>query len=292
MNPVAATCTPIHSSRILAADLSRAVAEFSAAPPDAVIGYSPVPGSRRVFHAIDLQRLAAKFGVRLDSAREACFEWPLVPISPDEVVLSMRESLQMPEARVGIVELGTRVVPQGRIVFPLQGLTPAADRNSGPALWRGYVAYGDTRRFNLWARVKLSAMTSRVVAVASIPTGHAIEASDVRLETVDDFPIWREVARHLDEVVGRVARRSIPAGRAVLRTDLSQPFAIEAGEVVEVDVESGPAHLRMQGRAENSGRDGDMISVRNPRSGKSFRARVEGKGKVLVMPGVTGGMVN
>jgi flagella basal body P-ring formation protein FlgA len=292
MNLRAATCTPLHTDHILASDVARVVPEFAAVPPDTIIGYAPVAGSRRLLHAAELRRLATKFNVTLNADPEACFEWTVGPVSRDDIVRAMRESIELPDARIDIIETGTRAAPAGKIVFPLHGLIPAADRNSGPALWRGYVAYAERRRFDLWVRVKLSAPTSRVVAVTSISAGHVIEANEVRLETVEDYPIWHEVARHLDEVVGRVARRGIPAGRAVLRTELTQPLEIEAGETVEVNVESGQAHLTMQGRAENSGRRGEMISVRNPRSGKLFRARVEAKGKVLVMPGVTGGTVN
>lgn len=292
MNFTAATCVPMHADRILAADVARAVPEFGAVPGDSFVGYAPAPGSRRVLHAVELRRLASKFDVKFDAELEACFEWTLRPVSREDVIRSMRESLDLPDTHVEILEMGTRAAPEGKLIFPIEGLIPGADRNSGSALWRGYVVYAAKRRFDLWARVKLSAPTKRVVAVTAIAAGHAIDASEVRLETVEDFPVWHEVARHPDEVVGRVAQHGIPAGHAVLRTGLSQPFEIEAGELVAVTVESGQAHLTLQGRAENSGRRGDMISVRNPSSAKVFRARVDGKGKVLVMPGVTGGTVN
>jgi len=292
MNFTTATCVAMHGDRIGATDLAKAVPEFAAAPSDAFIGYAPAPGSRRVLHAVELRRLAAKFDVTFDADREVCFEWMLKPVSHEDVVRSMRESLALPTAHIEILEMGTRAAPEGKLVFPIEGLIPGADRNTGSALWRGYVVYSEKRRFDLWARVKVSAPTSRVVAVTAIAAGHAIEATDVKLETVEDFPVWHEVARHLDEVVGRVAQHGIPAGHAVVRAGLSQPFEIEAGELVEVIVESGQAHLTLQGRAENSGRRGDMISVRNPRSAKVFRARVDGKGRVLVMPGITGGTVN
>ena len=140
--------------------------------------------------------------------------------------------------------------------------------------------------------MRISAPTDRVVASSAISAGHIIESADVRLETIADFPLWNGVARRLDDVVGRIARRSIPAGQAVLRTELAEPLSVKAGDNVEVEVESGRTHLKLEARAENSGRVGDMISVRNPKSGKNFRARVEAKGKVLVMPRPFSGMVN
>jgi flagella basal body P-ring formation protein FlgA len=284
-------CVPIRADRIVAADLARAAREFAAAPPESNIGYAPSPGTRRIFHIDELRRLAVRFEIALSLEREVCFEWPMSSVSQDDAIEAMKEALQLPGASIDIIEMGRRAAPRGKIVFPLLGLSPAADRHTGLALWRGYAQYGNGRRFDLWARVKVSAPTDRVVASTPIPSGRAIESADVRLETIADFPLWNGVARRLDEVVGRIARRSIPAGQAVLRTELSEPLAIKAGDDVEVDVESGRAHLKLVARAENSGRVGDIVSVRNPKSGKNFRARVQAKGRVIVMPGPFG-MVN
>lgn len=286
------TCTPIEADHIVAADLARAVPEFSAAPPAAEIGYAPAPGVRRVIRIDELRRLATRFNVRLTSEREVCFAWPLAPVSANDAAAAMKKSLGAPQANIQVVQLSNRAAPHGELVFPLPGLIPPADRRTGPALWRGYVSYAGSRRFDLWAKVKISAPTTRVVASSDIAAGRVIQAADVRLETIDDFPVWKQVARQLDEVVGHIAQRGIQKGRAVLRTEVSEPVAVSAGEIVHVDVESGRAHIKLDALAESSGRTGDMIRLRNPRSGKYFRARVEGKGKVLVMPDIAGGVLN
>src|ERR1700682_5213360 len=103
MNFTTATCVAMHGDRILASDLARVVPEFAAAPADAFIGYAPAPGSRRVLHAVELRRLASKFGVTFDSDLEACFEWTLRPVSREDVVRSMRESLDLPNARIEVL---------------------------------------------------------------------------------------------------------------------------------------------------------------------------------------------
>src|ERR1700694_3845816 len=100
MNFSTATCVAMHGDRILAADLARAIPEFAAAPGNAFIGYAPAPGSRRVLHAVELRRLAAKFDVKFDADLEACFEWTLKPVAREDVVRSMRESLGLPNAHV------------------------------------------------------------------------------------------------------------------------------------------------------------------------------------------------
>jgi len=75
------------------------------------------------------------------------------------------------------------------------------------------------------------------------------------------------------------------AGSPVLRSNLLEAFQVERGETVEVTVLSGAAHLELEAIAETSGRRGDVISLRNPRSEKTFRARIDGKGRALLIVG-------
>jgi flagella basal body P-ring formation protein FlgA len=93
-----------------------------------------------------------------------------------------------------------------------------------------------------------------------------------------------DIARNLEEVVGRVPRRALRMGMPVFRTDLIEPLQIQRGDLVDVTAIAGAAQLRMPALAETPGRQGDMISLKNPRTGKIFRARIEGKDKALVIP--------
>jgi len=279
-----AACVPVEANNIVAGDLARAIPAFSKAPADANIGYAPSPGSRRVFRIDELRRLATRFQVDLRGEREACFEWPLAPLAPEQAIAAMRLSFNLPEARIEIIEMSKRATPRGEVVFPVTSLIPPADRHTGPALWRGYVLYGSgERRFDVWARVKISAPMSRVVVVTPIPSGRPIAAAEVRLETVEDFPLSNDAARNLDEVVGWVPRVGFAAGHAVLRSEVSEAIVVKTGDMVDVLVKSGNAHLKLQALAESSGHRGDMIALRNPKSGKIFRARVEAEDKALVL---------
>ncbi len=105
----------------------------------------------------------------------------------------------------------------------------------------------------------------------------------MRIETYDDFPLRNNVARNLDEVVGRMPRRAIRMGLPVFRSDMIEPLQVKRGDLVDVTAISGAAQLHLPALAESPGRQGDMISLKNPHSGKIFRARVEGIDKALVM---------
>ncbi len=92
--------------------------------------------------------------------------------------------------------------------------------------------------------------------------------------------LWRGYVRY--------ARRTFPIW-ARIRTSAPLPPAepraprdVAAGDTVQVEVRSGGTRLLSEARADSAGRRGDFILVRNPDSGRRYRARVEGRGKVLV----------
>ena len=278
-------CKTVSGDRILGEDLIKALPVFAGIPRDAVIGYSPAPGTRRTFSASELAHIGAKYSVTVPQGLETCFEWKMQPLSEDAVRMAIREALHAPQAQVDIAATSKSAVPEGKLVFPLSGLTTtgAHDPEIAPT-WNGYVAYSSERKFAVWARVKVTATMMRVVAVQSAPAGMIIESGQVRLEAYDDFPLENGVARNLDEVVGHVSRRSLRAGLPVFRADLTEPLQVQRGDLVQVRVMSGGAEVGLQAQAEGAGRLGDVILLRNLQSQKTFRARIEGKGRALVIP--------
>jgi flagella basal body P-ring formation protein FlgA len=279
-------CEVIANDRILGEDLAKALPGFlDKIPGDAVIGYSPTPGARRVFESLELRRIGAPYGVTVAPDAEVCFEWSLQTLTEDVIRAAIRQSLQSPDARIDVLAISRSQAPSGQVNFPISGLLASTLTGPDtPVTWRGDVLYHGSRKFSVWARVKISSSMTRVVATRLILPGETVTADQVRMETYDDFPLRNDIARNLDEVVGRMPRRAIRQGLPVFRLDLIEPFQVRRGDVVDVTAISGAAQLRMPALAETQGRQGDIISLKNPRTGKLFRARIEGKDKALVLP--------
>jgi flagella basal body P-ring formation protein FlgA len=145
------------------------------------------------------------------------------------------------------------------------------------------VLYAGHRQFSVWAKVRVTATMSRVVATEALSPSKAVAQNQVRLETYDEFPLPNGVARELEQVIGRVPRRAISANKAVMLADLVEALQVQRGEHVDVTVISGAAHVEMEAVAETSGKQGDVVTLTNPRSGKSFQARIEGKDRALIV---------
>lgn len=283
--PAASGCIAIETERIVARDLAQAVPSFSAVPPDTQIGYAPVPGVRRFFHQPELQRLAARYNVVLPPDTEICIERILEPLRPEVVIEAMRKALGAPEARIDIVEISRFPVPRGEVEFARSSLPPAA---STPVIWRGLVRYAGGRRFAIWARVKVRVPSTRIVAVEDLHPGQPVASGQVRLENCELYPSSKLGPPSLDQVVGRIPRSPIAAGAAVTPDLLDAPKEVERGDVVQVEVQSGAAHLALEGRAQSAGSRGQSIPIRNLATGKSFSARVVDKDRVLLNAALPG----
>ncbi len=276
----------IHHDQIVASDLVKALPAFAKIPGDAVVGYSPAPGARRVLEFPELEAFARRYGTTAPPDAKVCVEWRLRPLTEADVRSALRDALNVSQARIDILAISATTIPEGKLLFPLSGLSAShvADPNAA-VTWRGNVLYGDTRKFSLWVRIRASASMTRVVATELILPGQTITESQVRLETYESFPLQEGIARNVDEVTGRVLRRAVQAGMPVYRTDLSAPFLVRRGDLAKVTVISGGAQLSLDAEANGSGRQGDIISLTNPRTGKVFRGRIDGKGSVRVTPG-------
>jgi flagella basal body P-ring formation protein FlgA len=276
-------CLPVQEDRIFARDVAAAVPAFSSVAADFVLGYAPAPGTRRVFKGVALQKLALNQGVTVESAADVCFTRATATLESGAILEAMRSAWSAPDVRMELRSFSPQIAPQGKVVFPRTGLQlPAVADPQAEVVWRGYVLYGNNRRFSISARARITTTTTRVIALADLAVGEAVRDDQVRLESFDTFALDDRPARNLDEVVGYVPRSAIRSGSTVLRSQLSRAPEVARGDVVKVEVTAGGAHLLFEGKAQTDGVTGKTILVKNLTSGKDFRAVVTGKGKVSV----------
>jgi flagella basal body P-ring formation protein FlgA len=239
-----------------------------------------------VFRASDLRLLAARF--HLDALPAAdppiCVERPVAALDAPRLLAAMRQSL--PGARIELLEFSRQPAPSGEIEFPPAGLhagpAGAPDSQPRPAIWNGAVLYAGTRRFAIWATVRVQVAVPRILAVADLRPGQPIAPAQLAAETREEFPSAAPFALRIDQVAGRWPRLAIRAGSAIRTDQLEQARDVMRGSTVHVDVRNGAARLDLDAVAEAPGDVGEFIPIRNPSSGKRFRARVEAPGRVSV----------
>jgi len=273
-------CVAVEGERLRAADLAAVEPAFGGLAPETELGWAPAPGVRRAVSAAELERLAARFGLKV-MRRAICLERAVAPLVDEQVMEALERAVGREGVRIELVDFYRRPLPRGRLEFDRAGLmAPAAP--GGVSLWRGRLRYDGNRTLPVWAKVRLKAPGRRVVAAANLAPGRPIQASEVRLEEGEWFPFAEPALESLEAAVGKLPRRWIPAGAVLYARLLAAPREVERGDQVVVEVLSGGAQLRFAARAETGGRTGDSILVRSAVNHRRIAARVEGPGKVVI----------
>jgi flagella basal body P-ring formation protein FlgA len=150
------------------------------------------------------------------------------------------------------------------------GRTSVGVRCESPAPWSLYVS----------AKVGLEIPVA--VANRDLARGEAITRADVKLEVTDTTHLLRGYYASLDEVVGRMPKRTLRRGKVITPSSLVVLKTIKRGELITIVAGSGGIEVRMQGKAMKNGNPGDLIPVVNVKSKKKLQARVISAGLVEV----------
>jgi flagella basal body P-ring formation protein FlgA len=276
-------CRLVETESVFARDVAREIPAFAQLPGDFLLGFVAASGAPLLFRGTDLERLAKNRGLDLKALPDICFARKTFVPQPMAIREAMQKTLGIPVAGIEVIAFSRNAAPDGEVVFPRGGVQ--LPPGSGPrteVVWQGYVRFGENGKFPLWARVRVTATVTRVVAVTDLPAGKLIRKDQVRLESCEDSPLDETTARNLDEVVGYSPKSSLRANATVHKTQIERLPEVASGDLVQVEVFDGGAHLILEGRAQAAGTVGSTIVVRNTASGKDFRAEVSGKDRVRV----------
>ncbi len=135
---------------------------------------------------------------------------------------------------------------------------------------------------SFWVIVDASVRGRFVKAKRRIPYGAVLAPEDVALVEEEVPDVRAEYIREPERVAGKVARRVLDAGAAVTRDALSDPFLVRSGDVVRLRVERVGIVLSALARAEQNGRLGQVVRVRNLEFERPLKARVVAPGEVRI----------
>lgn len=282
-------CVAPRGEWITGADIAAAVPALAGLPADLKVGYAPVPGLERVFHPDELRRLALTHRLADPGlTANVCVAWPVTPLPPQAVLSAMKKSLAGRDPEIEIVGQSKAAAPAGEIVFPLSGLCGYSEN---AVIWKGYVLYADNRRFDTWASVRVRVHETHLKANGAIHTGERLSPGRWRGESYVGPPLRETILGDPAKLEGLIARRDFADGAPLLDIFFETPKAVERGDNVTVVADVGAAQIQATGEALAAGRCGEVILIRNPRSNRTFKARIASAGRVEVLPGTYVGLV-
>src|SRR5215472_10059425 len=280
-----AGCVVVSSDKILARDVRDSLPFLRGLDPETAIGFAPRPSTQRILSARELILIARKHGLDLAGTvvPSICVEREERPISPEDMRAALLAAIQAEDVEMELVDFSREPLPSGKFDFrPVHLGRPLGDNPEIPAIWRGVLRYDLQSSIPIWARVKVSVGRTIIVASEDIPAGTAVGATQVKEIRVRQFPLQAISMQSSEAIIGKIARRHIPAGQQFTAGALDDASDIAKGDRVHVNVIDGSATLSLYAVAESSGKKGASILVHNPSTGKSFRAVVEEKGKATV----------
>jgi flagella basal body P-ring formation protein FlgA len=278
-------CVAVSSDKILARDVRDFLPFLQGLDPETAIGFAPRPSTQRILSARELILIARKHGLDLAGTvvPSICVEREARPISPEEIRATLLAAIQAADVEMELIDFSKETLPPGKLEFkPAHLGRPLGDNPEIPVIWRGVLRYDLQSSIPIWARVKVSVGRTVIVASEDIPAGTAVSAAQVKEIRVRQFPFLAISMQSSDAIIGKIARRLIPAGQQFTASALDEASDIAKGDRVRVKVIDGSATLSLDAVAESSGKKGASILVHNPSTGKNFRAVVEEKGKATV----------
>jgi flagella basal body P-ring formation protein FlgA len=269
-------CQIVEGDHILGKDVASANPLFAALDAKLEVSAAPLAGVERVLRPDELVRLARQLGIELDAPASAiCFERATTPLTVETLLPALKKALALDNANIEILDFSRFGVPRGTFDFPKSGLMPNG-------LWRGRLLYGDNHSMPVWAKTRITVERTWVEAAETLVMGKSIDASQINLKTGPRFPFDPALLESVTLVAGRRPSRTIASGTPIAAQMLTVAHDIERGDRVAVEVTVGGAILDFEATAESSGRAGDTILMKNPDNGRSFQAKIQDKGHVLV----------
>ena len=120
-----------------------------------------------------------------------------------------------------------------------------------------------------------------IVPKVDLPAGAVLSAGDLEERMVNVTPGTTAI-RSVSDVVGLRLLSSISPGVALTSRHVARAHSVSKGENVTLIANGSGFQISVPGRAEQDGFEGDVITVRNNRTGATLKGRIE-RGKTVTV---------
>jgi flagellar basal body P-ring formation protein FlgA len=135
---------------------------------------------------------------------------------------------------------------------------------------------------NFWVSAEICVRADVVTATRRIISGKIVTAEDIEIRNTEIADLRPTYAGRPEEVIGKVSRRNFSTGDPLTRDSFSDPYLVRNGETVRLRLERDGIVLTSLAKAEQDGRLGQIIRVRNIDFSRVLKAQVTGHAEVTV----------
>jgi flagellar basal body P-ring formation protein FlgA len=153
---------------------------------------------------------------------------------------------------------------------PLQPGRNSLEIRCAQPWWQQYVAL----QLHSWRNV--------AILTRAMNNGDALTADSIRWVRQDVGELNQGFFTSADELQGQTVKRTLKAG-TILNPDQVQPaLLVRRGDTLRIKLRRGNIQLQTDGTAQEDGRQGERIRIRNNQSGKNLTAIVIAAGEVEI----------
>ncbi len=241
---------------------------------DATYGFS-YRRSREMAASVGRWLLALLLGLALSVQADGSQSQPLDSGAVEAFLL--RYVRQAEPRRLAHIEL--RVLPFQPVLLSagvarLRMVQSARGSAAGVQSFQIAADVGDKEEARFWVKAEMRVYDQVVVAARPLARQEMLSAKDLRLERREVPSRGGQPFTRLDDVIGKQSTRAIQGDDVITASAIDRPTLLKRGSPITLVFDSGSLRVETQGVAEEGGKIGDLIQVKNPASGKMLRAVV------------------
>ena len=201
-----------------------------------------------------------------------------------EAIRSAAEAAALKASQSGAVAVADGLDPRLRLVECSQPLTATVAANGVPsARLTAEVRCASAQPWRLYLPVRMTSTRPVVVATRALARDTVLAAGDVRLANAPTGSVPAGALHDSGLAVGRLLRRPVDEGQAIVVPLLAAPAVVRRGQQVSVEARTGGLTVSVAGVARRDGALGDTIEVESGTSGRIVEAVVRSAKSVEVL---------
>jgi flagella basal body P-ring formation protein FlgA len=253
-------------------------------------GPSPLPGETRIITRTDVGRIieaAALLGIGVAGASQ-------VRVSRSSRLLTEAEVAPVLKSHVAALTVWQPEDIEVRAIRNLKGVqipegntTVRCLLRSAPSSFRSLllpleVSVDGSPIRTVWISADVRINATVMQAARALSYGTALTGDDIRPARIEIPDPRAAYVRGAEAAKGKVLRRSLKPGELITEDALSDPLVVRSGDTVRLRLEKPNIRMVILARAEQDGRVGQAIRVRNLEFARVLKAVVVGPGEVLI----------
>ncbi|MHA1066760.1 flagellar basal body P-ring formation chaperone FlgA [Enterobacter ludwigii] len=140
----------------------------------------------------------------------------------------------------------------------------------------------DIPGWSLTTRSQITVLMPVVTVKMALAQEHVLQTSDLSVTTIQLAAHQADVLTRPEQAVGLRSLRPMRAGQPVRARLLEAVWLVRKGDKVQLTLTDGKMSVSMEGTALQNGQKGEVISIRNEKSGKIISALVSAPGRLEV----------